>query len=398
LVLSSFQPARSLKGDRGVPGNLGARLSKGLVVFQFTISAVFVISSIVVSHQMRHMLNKDLGFNQDAIIRLEADYKDPWERKELLADRMRALPAVAGVSLDMAPPAIDGTSRTTIENKRKEKMAVDIRISDTNYLSLYQLKLIAGRNYFASDTLREIVINTSFAKALGYKRPEEAIGQTLPMWDKNPMIVGVVADFNTRSAQYGVGPAMILDQKGSEFGFDVKLRMAGKTAAEMRQTIDVIEKDWKALFPNEPFRYQWMNEFVKNMYQGAEKTGSLVNLAMIITILVSCMGLFGLAALTAEQRTREIGIRKVLGAGVANIVTMISRDFVLLVAIALMIASPVAWYFLHGWLQGFEYRVGIGWWVFVLAGIGSVATALLAVGFHSLRAALINPVKSLRSE
>lgn len=399
VVLSSFQPVRTLKGQSGgSPRSSGNRLAKGLVVFQFTISAIFILSAIVVGNQMRYMLHKDMGFNQDAIIRFGAGYKDAAALKELLAERLRALPGVARVSRDAIGPTIQGSNHTTIEYQHRVKADVELRMADTNYVSLYGLKLLAGRNYFHSDTLREILINAKYGRMLGFRRPEEAIGQRVPLWGRNPMIVGVVADFNTRSAQYGIAPAIVVSMPDGENGFSVKLRMKDETAAEVQQTIAAIGKEWKAVFPAEPFRYQWMDEFIAKLYEQERKTRALINLAMVITIVVSGMGLFGLAALSAGQRTKEIGIRKVLGAGIADITAMVTREFVLLVGVALVIASPVAWYFLHRWLQSYEYRVSVGWWVFGLAGLFAVGVAVLTVGFHAVRAALVSPVKSLRSE
>jgi putative ABC transport system permease protein len=399
IFLSSFRPVRTLKGESGgLSRSRGNWLSKGLIVFQFTISAIFIISAIVVSRQMRYMLHKDMGYNQDAIIRFDASYKDPAGRKGLLAQRLRALPGVAEVSRDASGPTIHGSNHTTIEYQHRVKADVELRMADTNYLSLYGLKLLAGRNYFHSDTLREILINSTYAKMLGFRRPEEAIGQQVPLWGRNPMIVGVVADFNTRSAQYGVAPAIVVPMPDRENGFSVKLRMQDATAAEVQQTIAAIGKEWKGVFPEEPFRYEWVDEFVAGLYDQERKTKALIDLAMVVTIVVSGMGLSGLAALTAGKRTREIGIRKVLGAGVADIASMITRDFVLLVGIALVIASPVAWYILHGWLQNYDYRVSIGWGVFGLAGLLAVGVAVLTVGFHAVRAGLVSPVKSLRAE
>jgi ABC-type antimicrobial peptide transport system permease subunit len=399
LFLSSFQPVQTLKGESGgSPRSWGNGLAKGLVVFQFTISAIFIISAIVVSDQMRYMLHKNMGYSLDAIVRLSAGYKDPADQKELLAERLRGLPGVVQVSRDASGPTLQGSNHTTIDYQHRVKTDVEVRAADTNYLSLYGLKLLAGRNYFPSDTLREILINATYAQMLGFRRPEEAIGQSLPVWGKNPMIVGVVADFNTRSAQYGIAPAMVLPVPDFERGFSVKLRMKDATAADVQRTIAAIGKEWKAIFPEEPFHFEWVDQFVAQLYDQERKTKALINLAMMVTIFVSGMGLFGLAALAAARRTKEIGIRKVLGAGVPGLVALITRDFVLLVGIALGIASPVAWYILHGWLQDYVYRVSIGWWVFALAGVLAIGVTILTVGFHAMRMAIVNPVKSLRNE
>jgi putative ABC transport system permease protein len=401
LVISGYQPAQSLKGEARTPGSGQSWLAKGLVIFQFTISAIFIIAAIVVGNQMRYMLHKDLGYNQTAGIRFDGDYADPGERKDLFAQRIRNLPGVLAVSRDALSPTVSGWSRSTFEWKPGTKIDVDIRTADTNYLSVYGMKLLAGRNYFyrGSDTLQEYVITNSLAKMLGYRRPQDAVGQTpLPFGTFRPVVVGVVADFATRSAQFGITPAMIYPDKFNMPGFSVKLNRTGSTLTKMAPVISAIEKTWKDVFPNEPFRYHWTDDSVRELYDSETKMAALINLAMIITIVVSGMGLFGLAALAAGKRTKEIGIRKVLGAGVGNITAMITRDFVGLVVVALIIASPVAWYLLHGWLADYEYRVGMGWWIYGLAAVLAIGVAVLTVGFHAVRAALASPTKSLRSE
>jgi ABC-type antimicrobial peptide transport system permease subunit len=212
------------------------------------------------------------------------------------------------------------------------------------------------------------------------------------------MIVGVVANFNATPLKSAYEPLLIVPQPESETGYSVKLHTRGLTSAQLRQTIAAIGNEWTGVFPMAPFRYEWMDDYVAKMYQSEAKIDQLINLAMIITIVVSGMGLFGLAALTARRRTKEIGIRKVLGAGLGDITALVSREFVLLVGLALLIASPVAWYFLHGWLQNYVFRVSIGWWVFGLAAVLAVGVAMVTVGFHAIRAGRVSPVKSLRSE
>ena len=401
LVLSAYQPAQSLKGAATTPGSRQSWLAKGLVVFQFTISAIFIISAIVVGNQMRYMLHKDLGYSQNASIYFDGDFADPSEQKDHFAQRIRNLPGVVAVSRDMLPPSISGSSRTTMEYKPGTKIDIEVRSADTNYLSVYGMKLLAGRNFTwrGSDTVQEIVINNTLAKRLGYRQPQEAVGQTpLPFGNARPVIAGVVADFATRSAQFGMMPTMIYPMKYNMPAFSVKLSMGDRTASEMASVISAIEQEWKSVFPNEPFRYHWTEDSVRELYDSETKMAALINLAMIITVVISGMGLFGLAALSAEKRTKEIGIRKVLGAGVGNITAMITQDFVLLVVVALVIASPVAWYLLHGWLADYENRVTIGWWVFGLAAVLAIGVAVLTVGFHAMRAALANPTESLRSE
>ena len=399
VVLSSFQPVQTLKGQGASPGSWASRLGKVLVVFQFTISAIFIISAIVVGHQMRYFLHGDMGFTRDAVIRMDVQDGVPYAKRKLLADRLRGLPGVDLVSMDAMSPIVDGAWTNTVDDPATGfKGEVNIRAGDSNYLSMYGLKLLAGRNYFASDSLREIVINELFAQQMGFRRPQEALGHTIPLWDGHPMIVGVVANFNAMPLKSAYTPLLILPHTENETAYSIKLHTRGVTSAQLQRTITAIGKEWAGVFPVAPFRYQWMDEFVAKMYQSEARTDELLNLAMIITIVVSGMGLFGLAALAAGRRTKEIGIRKVLGAGLMDITALVTRDFVLLVGIALVIASPVAWYFLHAWLQNYVFRVRIGWWVFGLAAVLAVGVAVVTAGFHAIKAAMANPVKSLRSE
>ena len=396
-ILSSFNPVKTLKGQGAQKGSSRNRLGKGLVVFQFTISIVFIICTIAVSHQMRFLLNKDMGFAHNAIIRFGANRKDSLNLRYLLRDRLALLPGVARVSLDNSPPAVNGWSKTTIDYKGAHpyKSNINVRTGDTNYIPLYQLQLLAGRNLRPSDTTYEVVINNSYAQLLGFSKPQQAIGKILPLWGRQIPIVGVVGDFNQRSLRFAIEPTIITQDGRSQSNYSVKLNAA---AGDIPGTLKRIEKAYKAVFPDESFTFAFLDDNIAKFYDNDRRMAQLINLAMAITIFISCMGLFGLAALTAEQRTREIGIRKVLGARVVNIATMLSRDFVLLVLLALVISSPIAWYFMHKWLQDYTYRASLGWWIFALAGLGAVAIALLTVSFHAIRAALANPVKALRSE
>ena len=397
-ILSSFVPAQTLKNQRTPKGSVRNRLGKGLVVFQFTISIVFIISTIAVSNQMHYVLNKDMGFNRDAIVQFNVNRKDSLSHRYLLRDRLALLPRISRVSLDYVAPVMGGAWKTTIDYKGAHpyKESINVRAIDTNYIPLYGLRLLAGRNLMASDTPREVIINDTYAKLLGFRRPEQAIGISLPIWKRQIPIIGVVADFNQQNLHVAIEPVILLEQGNQQNHYSVKLQ--GMNPDHLNQALQRIEQTYKSVFPDEPFTYTFLDESIAKMYDNDRKMAQLINLAMAITIFISCMGLFGLAALTAEQRTREIGIRKVLGARVADITTMLSRDFVILVLIALVISSPIAWYFMHKWLQDFPDHTNLSWWIFALAGLGAVAIAVLTVSFHALRAALANPVNALRSE
>jgi putative ABC transport system permease protein len=398
-LLSGFYPAWVMSAGRQI-GSGRNGLRKALVIFQFTLSVAFIIATIVIGDQMHFMLHKDMGFAKDAIVIFGTNRKDSPEKRKSLADRMRVLPGVEKVSRDWFTPAFSGAAMTTMEYSGREviKTQVNFRVADENYIPLYELKLIAGRNFFPGDSLREIVINENYASQLGFRHPGDALGKTVKWWGKTCTIVGVAADFNIKPLREKIGPVAIGSSVDREFGFSVKLHSSGGEAAEFKKQIAAIERSWKAVFPDEPFVYHFFDDQIAKFYEKEQKTSQIISAAMFITIFISCMGLFGLAALTAAQRTREIGIRKVLGASVSGIVILLCKDFVLLVLIALALSSPIAWYLMNRWLQDFVYRVNIDWWVFALAGVSAIVIALVTVSFQSIKTALLNPIRSLRAE
>jgi ABC-type antimicrobial peptide transport system permease subunit len=260
------------------------------------------------------------------------------------------------------------------------------------------MKLIAGRNISASDSLKDLVINETFCKMLGFKYPQQAIGKVLYNNDRPYAITGVVADFHQGSFHEAIHPAVIGKMPEREQSIAIKLNSDEKNLATVKETIATMEKQWKKIYPDEPFNYSFLNESITWLYGQEQNTSWLVNVAMLITIFISCMGLFGVAMFTAESRTKEIGIRKVLGATVVDVATMISKDFIRLVLVALVIASPVAWYFMNQWLQDFVYRTRIGALVFIFAGVSAILIALFTVSIQAIKAGMANPVKSLRTE
>ena len=249
-----------------------------------------------------------------------------------------------------------------------------------------------------SDSLKELVINETASRAFGFDRPGQAIGKFLYQNDRPYPVVGVVADFHENSFHEAIQPMVIQNEGERKRSLAVKLATTGKQGADAKVILTQIEEQWKKTYPEEPFNYSFLNESITWLYQQETKTAWLMNTAMIITIFISCMGLFGLALFSAERRTKEIGIRKVLGASVASITTLLSKDFIKLVIIAIVIASPIAWYFMNQWLRDFAYRIHISGWVFALAALGAIGVALLTVSFQAIRAAMSNPVKTLRTE
>ncbi|WP_128545020.1 ABC transporter permease [Larkinella soli] len=396
-VVSSYRPALSLKGHSVVMGGQKGFLRKGLIVFQFTISLIFIIGTLLVGRQMSFMRNKDLGFSTDAVVSVDVGRAG---KTELVAERFRKLAGVDRVTKEWFPPMGESFMMTKLKyrGKREIEMDVSAKVGDENYIPLYGLRLQAGRAIMKSDTFSEMVINRTYAGMLGFRKPADALGKLVEWQGKYYPIVGVVADFHEQSFHEKIGPAFIAHMPRNERNLGVRLATKGRPMSEVKATLAAMEEQWNQVHPDTKFNYRFLDDSIARLYEKETKTSRLVSTATGIAILISCMGLFGLATFTAEQRTKEIGVRKVLGASVASIVALLSKDFLKLVGLALLIASPVAWWAMDKWLQDFIYRIDIEWWVFVLAGVLACGIALLTVSFQSLRAALTNPVNSLRSE
>lgn len=406
-VLSSYLPALSLKG-KGSTSDQKYYLRKALIIFQFTVSLVFIIGTIVINAQIHLLQNKDLGFTKDAIINIPTSGRYqfpnyPGDKRGDLAGAIRQLPEIKNVSVSRSQLAdIDhqGITITQQAGKGRSIFKAQILQGDMDLIPLYGLKLLAGRDLLKSDTIKEFVINETCARMLGYKTPREAVGQFVA-WDNGSTtpIVGVVADFNSQPLHDPIAPTVITTNTHLIAGcISVKLPTNGKNTDQFKSILAKIEALWSGVYPNEPFQYSFFDQDIARFYEKEERTAQTVNTAMAIAIFISCMGLFGLATFTARQRTKEIGIRKVLGASITGIVSMLSKEFLKLVLLSFLIASPVAYYFMHRWLHDFAYRIDISWWIFALAGSGAILIALLTVSFQAIKAAVANPVKSLRTE
>ena len=399
-VLSSFQPANALKSNTGLKGGLRDNFRKGLIVFQFTISLVFIIVSIVIGDQLHFMLNKDMGFKQDAIITLNTNGRESAKTKQLFADRVRNLPGVDRVSADDLPPAIQGARQMSWQypGTPPREIGANIRIADENYIPLYQIKILAGRNFFPGDTLHAVMINQSCARMLGFQHPGDAIGHILQTFNGRCPIVGVLADFNIQPLTRNIGPLIIQSDPADENAYSIKLKTKGKQVGDFTTTLASIERVWQQTFPNEAFVYHFYDDTIADFYRKERQTSQLIYLGMAIAVFLSCIGLFALAALTAETRKKEIGIRKVMGAAEAGLVYLIVKDFLKLVFLSFVVASPVAWVLTKNWLQNYTYRIPVSWWIFALACGAAMLIALLTVGYHVIRTATANPVKVLRIE
>ncbi len=404
-LVSRLSPVAALRNQTGgAAGSAGLR--RVLIVGQFVVAQVFIVGALLVGQQLRFLMNSDLGFQREAIVTFHTPTSaffngDRHDIRFTLAERIRKLAGVERLSMANQTPIAGGYSTSVMEfSGKKDKLKVNVyrKEADADYLGLYGLTLVAGRNLMTSDTARELVVNETLARQLGFQRPAEAVGQFLGhgRYQQKLPIVGVVRDFHHRSLHTAIQPTAMLCSKDGLYTFNVRFRRSGSEAFD--QTLAQIKTLWEKTYPGEPFEAKFFDESVAALYGKERNLGKLVSLATGIAVFISCLGLFGLVTFTAERRTKEIGIRKVLGASVASLVGLLSKEFVLLVGVAVVLASPLAWWGVSRWLEDFAYKIDIAWWVFAGAGLLALGIALLTVSVQSVKAALMNPVKSLRSE
>ena len=404
LILSGYKPVLALKNQAFTRSHQtrNSFIRKTLTVSQFVIAQFFVIATLMVVKQINYSLNADLGFKKDAIISFELPRADtiPAHRLRLL-NEIKAIPGVSIASRGFLPPADDGASFTDIsynDGKKDITGNIQIRWGDTNYLKLFQIKLLAGRNIRESDTIKEFVINETYAKELGFPHPEDAINKQLDYNGNKIPIVGVMHDFHEQSFHSNVDALVFGAFDLRSYFFHIALSPQNAEGNSWQTSISKIEKTYKQMYPDEDFNYTFFDDTIAKFYKTEQNTSRLLQWATGLTILISCLGLLGLVIFTTNSRTKEIGVRKVLGASVVNIISILSKDFVKLVLLAFLIAAPIAWWATYKWLQDFAYRTAVSWWVFLLAGGGMLLIALLTLSIQTIRAASANPVESLRAE
>jgi len=391
LQLSSFKPIESLRGKLSM-GIKRATFRKVLVVTQFAFSVGLIISTIVISRQLQYMREKDLGFDKEHVFvfGLRNELRGHFEavRNELLKQ-----PGVLGAaSISGTIAGVNSTTGDTYwEGKEKDRsFLIHPNAIDKDFIPLMKMKIVQGSNFTGAPAdSAHFILNETAVRQAGIKDP---IGKSFTLWDGKGTIIGVVKDFNYSSLKAAIEPAIFYYDPA---GWAMYVRTTGKDAAK---AIAGAQKVWKT-YPSEvPFEYSFLDDDFNRMYKDDQRTGTLFNVFAIAAILISCLGLFGLATYTAQVKTKEIGIRKVLGASVTSLIRLLSREFIILVVTAFIIATPLAWYFMSKWLRDFAYRINITWWVFLLTGLLAIVIALLTVGFQAIKAAVANPVKSLRTE
>jgi putative ABC transport system permease protein len=409
IYLSSFQPVKVLKGDltrsrtRPERGTYPSKTTfrNILVVGQFASAIFLIIATVLVFRQLNYMQKQDPGFDRDQVINIHLNGITP-RKYDLLKQELSANPLVAGVTGAWYQL---GSELTTLgigfwpANGPMRVVTPTGMFVDPDYLSVYKIRLVAGRNFSREKSAngREFIVNETLGRELLKDQPGAPLSSLIGLHfggDTTGSIVGVAKDFNFNSLHYKIEPLFLFNETITGFS-RLSVKINGRQSS---QAITFIQSTWKKVFPEYPFDYQFLDDHFKEIYRTDARISQLVAIMAGLAILISCLGLFGLASFSAEKRTKEIGIRKILGASVKDVVFLLSKHFIGLVLIANLIAWPLAWLALHRWMQDYAYRVAISWWVFVLAGLAALFIALATVSFHAVNAALSNPVKSLRSE
>jgi len=404
--LSSFRPIMVLKGKFRA-SKKGVMLRKGLVIGQFAVTILLIIGSVVVYRQIRYMSGQELGINIDHIVAVKPPRMTNFDssfiqREENFKNEIKQLTGVAGAATANRLAGRE-MSRTFNIHRAEDNSGDHYTLRnmgvDYDFIDLYGLKVIAGRKFRQSDydpkyeNLHSVVLTASATKMLGYARAQDAIGRQIVMYDKKWDVVGVVNDFHQKSLRYAMEPTVLQPFFSPANWISVKLN-----TGNVRATMEAVKSKYEAFFPGNPFDYFFLDESFNKQYKNDQLFGKAFALFAGFAILIACLGLLGLALFGTSQRVKEIGVRKVLGASVTNIVLLLSKDFVILIGFAFLIAAPVAWWIMHQWLQDFAYRIPLSPWIFAAAGVLATLIALITISWQAIRSALTSPVKSLRSE
>jgi putative ABC transport system permease protein len=399
IVLSRFNPVNALKSKLTVNTTKGISLRRGLVVFQFIIAQALIIGTLIIVQQMNYFMDRPLGFDKDAIVNVPyrpdstgvklTDYL----KQQLLSNGVQA------VSFCSNTPVEDDNNMFTSfqfdHALKDEDFQAIVKFADNDYVLTYKLQLVAGRNLQPSGPTKEFLVNESFVKSLGLKKPEDILNKEISIMGgliKCP-VVGVLKDFNDRSLRQDLAPLLIATNSTMYRQASIKL-----STTSLASSMQFIKKIWEQTFPNYVYEYRFLDDKVASFYKQESQLSQLYKIFAAIAIFLSCLGLYGLASFMAVQRIKEVGIRKVLGATAGSIVYLFSKEFIILIAIAFAIATPIAWYYMHQWLQNYAYRIDVSWVIFLAGGLAAIIIALATISFQAIKAAMANPVKSLRTE
>lgn len=403
FFISSFSPASALKNTFGNKNASGFVLRKSLVVTQFFISQFLIIGTLVLINQMNYFKNKELGFKQDAIVTVPIPVQERPETDTIqtsnmrtLASRIAALSGVENYSLCNTPPSSGAVSGTGFilegesDDKRKD---TQVKTVDDKYIPLFNLKMIAGSNIEDLDTARSVVVNKRLTEIAGFTDPKDMIGKRIRIWGRMLPVVGVVENFHTTSLTSEIEPTVLFNRKSNYRTLALQIHPQA-----FQKALPEIQKLWEETYPKELFSYRFLDESIREFYASEERTSILLTVFTSLAIVIGCLGLFGLATFMINQKNKEIGVRKVLGASVEGIVFMFSKEYLKLIGIGFALAAPASWFIMNKWLDTFAYKIELGPLLFVIGFIVTLLIAFITVGYKSFKAATVNPVKSLRYE
>ncbi len=409
FVVTGFSPAHVLRGG-SLSSNSGSGtwFRKALITFQFVVAIGFIAGSVVVFLQIRHMQNQSLGFNHELVVNLpinsggniNAVFRpgDPGIRQRMNSfdESLSAHPKIMAVTQGYNAPGLGAIARNVWNEHvpQEDNFFPRILPVDYDYVETFDLQLVAGRDFdvdFGTDHTSSFMLNEQAMTAMGFASPEEALGSAMTLEGKEGLVVGILADFHYNSLHQAIDPLILEVRPGSFSNFSARIQ-----AGEIPGTLAFIEAQWKEFFPEKVFEYSFLDESLAEAYLAEERLGKIVSYFSYLAIFISCFGLLGLAALLTQQRFKEIGIRKVLGASVTQILSLISREFVFIIFISMLIAAPLTWYVLKDWLAEFAYRINFPWWIILASGATVLIVAFITVSSQSARAAMSNPVDAIR--
>jgi len=399
VILSGFNPITALKSRISSEMAGGVSLRRGLVVLQFAIAHILIIGMILVVSQMNFFKNASLGFDKAAIINVPLiNDSVNLTKLDFVRDRLKSNPDIQRVSFSYGSPSADNNWSSDFKYDHSAKttdFSANLKWADPDYFKTFDLKFVAGRPYSASDTVREFVVNETLLKKLGVRNPQDAIGKEINFWDGSRVanIVGVVRDFNVNSLRRPLAPVVLSTWKRVYQTINIKIKPGTE-----KTVLPFIEKLWTTTYPDYVYDYHFLDETIENFYKQEDQLAQLYKIFAGIAIFISCLGLYGLVSFMAVQRTKEVGIRKVLGASVRNIIYLLSKEFTLLIILAFIISAPIAYYIMHEWLKNYAYQIPLSASIFLLAIGSSILIAWITVAHRAIQAALANPVTSLRSE
>ena len=390
-VISGFKPINSLKNNLSNSQTGGKKLRQGLVVFQFVISQIFIIGTLIVNQQIDYLKTEDMGFSHEAILSVDLYENDPVRAKSFKNDLLQ-LQEVENVTLAFKPPSSGSTSATNFTfPSNPGDYVTEVKLADKDYMDTYELNLIAGNNITESDTIKDFLVNESLLKMVGITAPEKAVGEVIKIWGSTGMIRGVIKNFHTKSLKEEISPVIIMSYAGYYETVGVKL-----ITGNLQKTVKEIEEVYNKNYQVYDFSSEFLSEEIANYYDSEEKMSTMINIFAVIAIFIGMLGLYGLIAFLTELKTKEIGIRKALGASIWDVLILLTKDYSILILLAFLFALPLSWWMMDTWLENYPYRIELNLLIFFIGGIISLLVAWLTAGYTSIKAARLNPSISLR--